>query len=634
MSREMQATPHPLAELATPADRARFLAKAGGLQAVLAAEGAGDVLTLPLVEALVLGLMRQGVTKYLAVFGHGSTALAEVLRVNEAAGLVRCWQFRNEVEMAHAATALSWVYGEVPAVVTSIGPGALQAMSASLAASSNGVGVYHLYGDETTHGEGYNMQQVPKPAQGVFSQITSLMGASYTLHSPGSLRDGLRKGASSVFHPWRPGPFYLNLPLNTQESPVKLRLDALPERPFFPTLAPADDQALIQAARAIAGAERVAIKAGGGARRAADAVRRLAEAAGAVVVLSPGSVGVMPDAHPQNLHVGGSKGSISGNWAMEEAELLVVIGSRGVCQADCSGIGWPKVRQVVNLNADPVDVQHYNATLALTGDAAVVADRLAAILKGMEKASAKSDWLAAAAVKKGEWLAFRADRAAGPALSDPVWPRPVMTQPQAIAAADAWCRKAGALKFFDAGDVQANGFQLVRDDAPFQTFTESGASYMGFAVSALLSQGLADKGRYGVAFSGDGSFMMNPQVLIDAVAHGVHGTILLFDNRRMAAISSLQEAQYGVDWRTHDGVEVNYLSLARAVKGVLAFDGGTSPAELSAALTQAQAHPGLSLVHVPVYFGPDPAGGMGAYGQWNVGNWCRDVQARYAETLI
>jgi 3D-(3,5/4)-trihydroxycyclohexane-1,2-dione acylhydrolase (decyclizing) len=145
--------------------------------------------------------MRQRVTKYLAIFGHGSTALADVLRVYEAAGLVRCWQFRNEVEMAHAATALSWVYGEVPAVVTSIGPGALQAMAASLAASSNSIGVYHLYGDETTHGEGYNMQQVPKPAQGVFSQISSLMGASYTLHSPGSLRDGLRKGASSVFHP-------------------------------------------------------------------------------------------------------------------------------------------------------------------------------------------------------------------------------------------------------------------------------------------------------------------------------------------------------------------------------------------------------------------------------------------------
>lgn len=625
---------HRFADFASSEDRARFLANAGGLSALLEAGDGGQTVTLPLVEALILGLMRQGVTKYLAIFGHGSTALADVLRVYEAAGLVRCWQFRNEVEMAHAATALSWVYGEVPVVVTSIGPGALQAMAASLAASSNGVGVYHLYGDETTHGEGYNMQQVPKPAQGVFSQISSLMGASYTLHSPGGLRDGLRKGASSVFHPWRPGPFYLNLPLNTQVAPVTLRLDALPERPSFPALAPADDQALTEAARAIAGAARVAIKAGGGARHAAQAVRRLAEAAGAAVILSPGSVGVMPDAHPQNLYVGGSKGSISGNWAMEEAELLVVIGSRAVCQADCSGIGWPRVRQVVNLNADPVDVQHYNATMALPGDAAIVADRLASLLERMDAGPGKAAWLTEAAARKAEWHAFRAARTTGMALADPFWPRPVMTQPQAIAAADAWCRQARVLKFFDAGDVQANGFQIVQDDAPFQTFTESGASYMGFAVSALLSQGLADQGRYGVAFTGDGSFMMNPQVLIDAVAHGVHGTILLFDNRRMAAISSLQEAQYGTNWRTHDGVEVDYLALARAVKGVAAFDGGTSPAELTAALTQAQAHRGLSLVHVPVYFGPDPAGGMGAYGQWNVGNWCEAVQARYAETLI
>ena len=118
-----------------------------------------------------------------------------------------------------------------------------------------------------------------------------------------------------------------------------------------------------------------------------------------------------------------------------------------------------------------------------------------------------------------------------------------------------------------AGDVQANGFQIVEDERPFSTFTESGSSYMGFAVSALLAQALADKGRYGVAFTGDGSFMMNPQVLLDAVEHGVHGTIVLFDNRRMAAISSLQEAQYGTDFRTNDSVAVDYVAMAAAVQG-------------------------------------------------------------------
>jgi 3D-(3,5/4)-trihydroxycyclohexane-1,2-dione acylhydrolase (decyclizing) len=44
-------------------------------------------------------------------------------------------------------------------------------------------------------------------------------------------------------------------------------------------------------------------------------------------------------------------------------------------------------------------------------------------------------------------------------------------------------------------------------------------------------------------------------------------------------------------------------------------------------LDQARAHGGLSLIHLPVYYGPDPLGGMGVFGRWNVGNWCDDVQA-------
>ena len=86
------------------------------------------------------------------------------------------------------------------------------------------------------------------------------------------------------------------------------------------------------------------------------------------MVLSPGSTGVLPDAHPQNMHVGGSKGSISGNFAMANAELVIVIGSRAVCQADCSGIGYKSAKHVININGDLADALHYNNTTALAGD--------------------------------------------------------------------------------------------------------------------------------------------------------------------------------------------------------------------------------------------------------------------------
>jgi 3D-(3,5/4)-trihydroxycyclohexane-1,2-dione acylhydrolase (decyclizing) len=84
-----------------------------------------------------------------------------------------------------------------------------------------------------------------------------------------------------------------------------------------------------------------------------------------------------------------------------------------------------------------------------------------------------------------------------------------------------------------------------------------------------------------------------------------------------------------VDFRTHDSVAVDYVQLAASVRGVLALSGGDSAASLQAALAQAHAHPGVSVVHVPVYAGTAPEGGLGAYGSWNVGNWCEDVQQRY-----
>ena len=157
---------------------------------------------------------------------------------------------------------------------------------------------------------------------------------------------------------------------------------------------------------------------------------------------------------------------------------------------------------------------------------------------------------------------------------------------------------------------------------------------MGFAVSALLASAVADSPRYGVAFTGDGSFMMNPQILIDGVEHGVRGMIVLFDNRRMAAITGLQHAQYGHEFRTNDQVATDYVQLAAAVTGVKAVFAGFDRQGLRNALEEASSHDGLSLVHVPVYAGTDADGGMGAYGSWNVGNWVDDVQARYLKQKI
>jgi hypothetical protein len=109
-------------------ERARAISKAGGVEQALG-NGLPKLAEMTLSEAIVLGLLNQGVRKYFAIFGHGSTDLGNILRIYEEEGATRTINCRNEVEMAHAATALRWQYGELSAVVTSIGPGAMQAFT-------------------------------------------------------------------------------------------------------------------------------------------------------------------------------------------------------------------------------------------------------------------------------------------------------------------------------------------------------------------------------------------------------------------------------------------------------------------------------------------------------------------------
>ncbi len=359
-----------------------------------------------LSEGLILALLKQGVRKYFAIFGHGSTDFAEVLRIYEEYSVTKTFNFKNEIEMAHAATALSWQYNEIPAVVTSIGPGALQAMAGSLAASSNGIGVYHIYGDETTYGEGFNMQQIPKNEQDLYGKITSLMSESYVFHTPESLREGMRRGYLKTKHPNKAGPFYCLLPINTQPKIIKgLNLVTLPSSNKFTLTNELNEKNIKNFRTLILSTDKIVIKVGGGGRNFSKQISKLSEQLSAPVVLSPGSLGVLRDDHPNNMHVGGSKGSISGNFAMSHAELLISIGSRSVCQSDCSGIGYPNAKNVININADLADMLHYNNTLGLNGDIGVILNQLNNSLSNelISNRSEKDKWLEECTKQKKVW---------------------------------------------------------------------------------------------------------------------------------------------------------------------------------------------------------------------------------------
>lgn len=608
--------------------RAKEIKAYGTIRKAVEAGSLEQFQDISLSEAVVLGLINQGVKTFIGIFGHGMTDVGEVLRIYEEEEAVKTVNVRNEVEASHVASMLRWKYGEASAVFTSIGPGALQAAAGSLVAQSNGLGVYYLMGDETSHSEGPNMQQIPKREQELFLKLLSTFGPAYSLHTPEAVFTALKRGDAVVNGGVKHSPFYMLLPMNIQPKVMEhCNLLEFPEKSAESKVVSVDPDLYRAAVETICSASRITVKAGGGAAKVSAGVwETFLELADAVYVHGPQVPGLYPYSRERNMGVGGSKGSICGNYAMDECDLVITVGTRGVCQWDSSGTAFKKAKKIININCDYNDLGQYNNSVRIQGDAEEVLLKLIELLKNVKDKATDPQWLKECKAKRAEWEAYKQLRYDHPVLADEKRGKSILTEPAAIKKAVDFADAHGCVKIFDAGDVQANGFQIVTDEKPGQTITDTGSSYMGFAVSSMLAFALRGGKDYPMAFTGDGSFMMNPQILIDAVQHGLKGMIVLFDNRRMGAITSLQYSQYDVGFRTDDTVEVDYVQMAEAVKGVKGFYGGDSMEELGKALEQAYAHDGLSLIHVPVYFGREEFGGLGSFGDWNVGNWCERVQ--------
>lgn len=609
------------------AKRANAILEYGTIRKAVEAGKMEQFQDISLSEAVVLGLVNQGVKTFVGIFGHGSTDVAEVLRVYEREGVVRTINVRNETEASHVASMLRWKYDTPAAVFTSIGPGAMLATAGSLVPLSNGLGIYYLMGDETTHSEGPNMQQIPRREQEIFLKLLSTFGPAYSLHTAEAVFTALKRGDATINGKEKHSPFYMLLPMNIQPKIMEhCNLLEFVERSSVSKVISVDEGAFTDAVEAIRNAKRITVKAGGGAREvSADVLDEFLNLSDAVYVQGPQVPGVYPYSKERNMSVGGSKGSISGNYAMDECDLLVALGTRGVCQWDSSGTAFKKAKKIININCDYDDLGQYGNSVRIQGDVEVVLRKLNSLLKAVDKEK-NPEWLKACAAKKAEWEAYKQARYDSPVLFDEKRKQSILTEPAAIKKVVDFADAHNCVKVFDAGDVQANGFQIVTDEVPGKTITDTGSSYMGFASCSILAFALAGNKDYPIAFTGDGSFMMNPQILIDAVQYGLKGMVVLFDNRRMGAITSLQHAQYNVGYATDDQVEVDYVQMANSVKGVKGFYGGETLESLEKALNEAYKHDGLSLIHVPVYFGREEMGGLGAFGDWNVGNNCARVQ--------
>lgn len=579
---------------------------------------------MTVAEALAAFIVENGIRYAFGVGGHGNTPLLQAFVPYAKEGKLRVIDVQHEAVAAYAATVLKWVYGIESIVFTSIGPGWFNTLIAQNTAMSDGYGFLVIAGDKTTAYEGPNMQQIMRDGQFGFQHTADAVSKkAYTIIDPRNLYTLMREALAKTREPGSAGPVNVFLPMNLQAATHGYNLDLL----LRPIPTPShrvrpDPLQLERASEAVLAHRRILIRVGGGAVGAGEEIKALASHIGAAVVMGPVAMDVVETDFP--LHVGpaGTRGSISGNYASEKATLVINVGGRGVCQSDSSGTLYRNARQFININLNPIEALRYDG-IPLAADAKAALQDLLAELQRHPRKQPDKEWLAQIAKVKQEWSEYLQDYYKHPVVNGK------LTQPAVVKAVDDYVNTYGGIKIYDAGDVQAHGFQIARHFRPKTFLTDTGNSAMGFGISAAFALGLVEDASYPTAVIGDGSFLMQAQVIRDMVKHRSNCTVVVLDNQAMGAILGLQRAQGYAAFATADpsGLPaVDFAKMSEAM-GCAAFTPRSSVDSLKDCLDEARKHPGPAVLDVKVALSADHYAALEAFGRWNVGAWSSNVEA-------
>ena len=407
---------------------------------------------------------------------------------------------------------------------------------------------------------------------GFYAPITKW---SATVHRADRLAEFVAR-ALRIATSGRPGPVMLALPADVLGERVPDDPRAAVPAPPRPGPTPGEVRAVV---RRIAAARSPVVIAGGGARGAREGLVSFAEGFNCGVYAAWRRQDVFPNSHPNylgHLALGTPPETLR---ALEEADLVVVVGSR-LSEVTTQTYSLPRPDQaVIQVDVDPAEV---GATTPVAHG--VVSDARAALAAFCAQTPSPPP--------ARNWT--EAHRAYLDSSSVPPNRAREGIDPSRIVAALNEVLPEDAILTNDAGNFAAFLHRYRRYDRPGTQLAPTNGA-MGYGVPAAVAAKLAAPDREVVAVAGDGGFLMTGQELETAVRYGAKITVVVFRNGMHGTIAMHQARTLG---RTA-GVEIGNVDLAAYARS-LGAEGYTvrDPEDLAPALRTALASDADSLLDV------------------------------------
>ncbi|MBU3570671.1 pyruvate oxidase [Priestia aryabhattai] len=451
-------------------------------------------------------------------------------------------QVRHEEVGALAASSYAKITGKIGVCLSIGGPGAIHLLNGLYDAKADGAPVLVLAG------------QVPRAKLGnesfqevnlerVFDDVSVF---NHRVDSPESFPHLLQQAIRTAYA--KKGVAVLVIPDDIPSSTIKID-EKTPIANVSKSISHSDPEDVAKALLAIKYAKKPVILAGTGAKHAKLELAQFAEKIAAPVIFTLPGKGILPDRHPYNLGQLGQLGTKPAYEAMEETDLLIMVGTSYPYREFL-----PDGAEAIQLDSDATQIgRRYPVSIGLVGDSKTTLSQLTHNLDYQENRR----FLEECQVNMENW--WKHVEKEENEVSTPIKPQQVIPKLQKIVDDDA-------IVSVDVGNVtvwMARHFRMTNQKFVISSWLAT----MGCGFPAAIAGKLAHPEKQSVAVCGDGGFTMVMQDFVTAVKYKLPVVVVVLNNSEIGMIKYEQAIQGHLDYQTQLG-EMNFAKFAESCGGI------------------------------------------------------------------
>lgn len=472
-------------------------------------------------QAMVKCLENEGVEM---VFGYPGVAICpfydSLLDTDIKSVLIR-----TEQNAAHAASGLARVTGKVGVCAVTSGPGATNLITGIATAFADSIPLVCITGQVNSELIGSDVFQEAD----ITGAAESFVKYSYLVKNAEDIPQ-IFKEAFYIANTGRKGPVLIDVPIDVQNAPV--RKFKYPDSVSMRTYKPTVKGHIVQIKKVITElekAKRPVICAGGGVLLgdAQKLLREFSHRHKIPVVTTMMGIGAMQTEDPLYFGMVGNNGAPCANRAMNEADMIIMVGARVADRAVNQPEIITKNKVLVHMDVDPAEIgKNAGPTIPLVGDAKhIFSDMLEQELDGDY-----SEWVV--------WL-----QEYEKTMTDTRKPDPAFVDPAEFVRRLSDKMEQDAVYVADVGQNQIWSCRncKIREGS---FLTSGGMGTMGYSIPAAMGAKLGAPGRQVVAVCGDGSFQMSMMEFATMRQYQVPVKIVVIANHYLGMVREYQQNTY------------------------------------------------------------------------------------------